>query len=80
MAHDGSEHCADERLDAEGDVAVARLIMADGDLDHAARHLADAVAADPRLPDVHEALAEFVAHAGGPEQALQRFEPEPERT
>ncbi|NUT50452.1 MAG: tetratricopeptide repeat protein, partial [Saccharothrix sp.] len=80
MAHDGSEHREDERLDAEGEVAVARLVMADGDLDHAARHLADALATDPRLPDVHEALAELVALAGGPEQALRRFEPEPERT
>jgi tetratricopeptide (TPR) repeat protein len=80
MAHDGSEHCADERLDAEGEVAVARLVMGGGDLDHAARHLADALASDPRLPDAHEALAELVAHAGGPEHALRRFEPEPERT
>ncbi|MEU4743058.1 tetratricopeptide repeat protein, partial [Actinosynnema sp. NPDC023658] len=80
MAHDGPEHCADERLDAEGEVAVARLIMADGDLDHSARHLADALAADPRLPDAHEALTELVARAGGPEQALRHFGPEPERT
>ncbi|WP_367137028.1 hypothetical protein [Saccharothrix sp. HUAS TT1] len=79
MAHDGFEHCADERLDAAGEVAVSRLIMADGDLDHAARHLADALATDPRLPDAHEALAEFVARAGGADRAARHFEPEPVR-
>ncbi|MFJ6676369.1 hypothetical protein ACIQMJ_35155 [Actinosynnema sp. NPDC091369] len=79
MGHEGSEHCADERLDAGGEVALARLILAGGDLDHAARHLADALATDPRLPDAHEALAELVARAGGPREALRHFEPEPER-
>ncbi|MFE2751479.1 tetratricopeptide repeat protein [Actinosynnema sp. NPDC059335] len=79
MAHDGSEGRADERLDAEGEVAAARLALAEGDLRHAARRLADAMAADPRLPDVHEALAELVARAGGPVRALRHFEPGPER-
>lgn len=59
--------------EAEGEVAVARMLMADGDLTHALRHLTDAFAGDPRLPDTHEALAELVAHAGGPEQALALF-------
>lgn len=63
----------DEPSEAEGEVAVARLLMADGDLTHALRHLSDAFARDPRLPDTHEALAEFVAHAGGPDQALTQF-------
>jgi tetratricopeptide (TPR) repeat protein len=59
--------------EAEGEVAVARLLMADGDLTHALRHLSDAFAGDPRLPDTHEALAEFVARAGGPDLALTQF-------
>jgi tetratricopeptide (TPR) repeat protein len=64
----------DEPTEAEGEVAVARLLMADGDLKHALRHLADAFARDPRLPDTHEALAEFVARAGGPDHALTYFD------
>lgn len=64
----------DEPTEAEGEVAVARLLIADGDLKHALRHLTDAFARDPRLPDTHEALAEFVARAGGPDQALDLFE------
>lgn len=71
MAHD---HCSNERLNAEGEVAVARLVMDSGDLTHALRHIADALAADPRLPDAHEALAEFVSRAGGPDLALKQFE------
>jgi len=43
--------------------------MADGDPDHAARHLADALAADPRLPDAREALAEL----DGPPDRGDRF-------
>ncbi|MCE7011000.1 tetratricopeptide repeat protein [Kibdelosporangium philippinense] len=66
------EHeCSAEQLDAEGEVAVARLVADSGDLPHALRHLADAIAYDPRLPDVHEALAEIIARAGGAEQLLQ---------
>src|SRR5688500_17537371 len=48
--------------------------MDSGDLPHALRHLADALALDPRLPDTHEALAEFVARAGGPAEALEYFD------
>jgi tetratricopeptide (TPR) repeat protein len=48
--------------------------MADGDLKHALRHVSDALALDPRLPDTHEALAEFVARAGGPDHALAQFD------
>ncbi|GAA4830508.1 hypothetical protein [Kitasatospora terrestris] len=63
----------DQRLAAEGEIAVARLAMDAGDLPHAASHLADAMATDPALPDVHEALAEFCAHAGGPAAAVEYF-------
>lgn len=69
-------HRPDGPSDAEGEVAVARLLMADGDLKHALKHLSDAFALDPRLPDTHEALAEFVARAGGPDQALTQFDEE----
>ncbi|MET0233144.1 MAG: tetratricopeptide repeat protein [Kibdelosporangium sp.] len=74
MDHDELDHCSGGTPDAEGEVAVARLVMDSGDLPHALRHLSDALALDPRLPDTHEALAEFVARAGGPDQALEYFE------
>ncbi|MEU5696678.1 hypothetical protein [Actinosynnema sp. NPDC020468] len=66
--------------DAAGEVASARLVLAGGDLRHAAGHLADALALDPRWPDTHEALAEFAAAAGGAEQALGFFDLNPGET
>ncbi|MFJ2191483.1 tetratricopeptide repeat protein [Kitasatospora sp. NPDC087861] len=63
----------DERLAAEGEVAVARLAIDSGDLPHAADHLADAILADPQLPELHEALAELCAAAGGPAAARELF-------
>ncbi|MFJ8626999.1 hypothetical protein ACIRD3_29760 [Kitasatospora sp. NPDC093550] len=63
----------DERLAAEGEVAVARLAIDSGDLGHAAEHLADAILADPQLPELHEALAELSAAAGGPAAARELF-------
>jgi tetratricopeptide (TPR) repeat protein len=74
MRQPGHDHCADGPADAEGEVAVARLVMAGGDLAHALRHVADALALDPRLPDAHEALAELVALAGGGAAALGLFD------
>ncbi|WP_435135397.1 hypothetical protein [Actinacidiphila sp. bgisy144] len=66
---DGGE----ERLAAEGEVALARLVMDGGGLAHAADHLGNAFAADPRLPEAHEALTELARHAGGPAAALELF-------
>ncbi|MEV7020546.1 tetratricopeptide repeat protein [Kitasatospora sp. NPDC093558] len=63
----------DERLAAEGEVAVARLAIDSGDLPHAADHLADAMITDPQLPELHEALAELCAAAGGPAAARELF-------
>ncbi|MFG2913394.1 hypothetical protein ACGF0D_10950 [Kitasatospora sp. NPDC048298] len=62
-----------ERLAAEGEVAVARLAIDSGDLTHAAEHLGDAILADPQLPELHEALAELCAAAGGPAAARELF-------
>ncbi|MBV6698641.1 hypothetical protein KV557_16165 [Kitasatospora aureofaciens] len=70
MEHTGD---GDERLAAEGEVAVARLAIDSGDLPHAADHLADAVLSDPQLPELHEALAELCAAAGGPAAARELF-------
>ncbi|MFJ8471982.1 tetratricopeptide repeat protein [Kitasatospora sp. NPDC094011] len=71
MAHTDDE--GDDRLAAEGEVAVARLAIDSGDLTHAADHLADAILADPQLPELHEALAELCAAAGGPGKARELF-------
>lgn len=62
-----------ERLEAEGEVAVARLILDSGDLGHAADHVAGAIGTDPSLPEAHEVLAELVARVGGPVAALELF-------
>lgn len=69
-------HGGGARLEAEGEVATARIALAGGDLGHAARHLEDALARDPGLPEIHEALAEFAARVGGAEPALTYFAPE----
>ncbi|MEV4613680.1 tetratricopeptide repeat protein [Kitasatospora sp. NPDC049258] len=71
MTH-ADEH-GDGRLAAEGEVALARLALADLELAHAAGHLANAAALDPALPEVHEALAELAVRAGGPAAALDCF-------
>ncbi|MFF4099221.1 tetratricopeptide repeat protein [Streptomyces sp. NPDC001903] len=63
----------DERLEAEGEVAVARLAMDGGDLRHAAAHLGSALTAAPQLPDAYEALAELAVAAGGHAAALELF-------
>lgn len=78
---EGHEHtgtcdtgCCDQ-LEAEGEIAVARLVMDGGDLAHAANHVGGAVGTDPSLPEAYEALAELVARAGGAEAALELFPP-----
>lgn len=55
----------DPRLSAEGELALARLALAEGDLEHAANHLAGAIAYAPTMPEVHEALAQLAARTGG---------------
>lgn len=55
----------DPRLSAEGELALARLALDDGDLQHAAGHLAGAIAYAPTMPEVHEALAQLAARSGG---------------
>jgi len=53
----------DPRLSAEGELALARLALDEGDLQHAADHLAGAIAYAPTMPEVHEALAHLAARA-----------------
>ncbi len=72
VEHDA--RCTGEQLEAEGEVAIARLLLADGDLEHSARHLSDALAHDPGLADTYEALSELAARVGGPRRALALFD------
>ena len=52
------------RAEAEGEVALARLALDDGELEHAAAHLGNAVARDPSLPDAYTDLAGLADRAG----------------
>src|SRR5690242_2527727 len=54
----------DPRLSAEGELAMMRLALDDGEIEHAARHLAGAMGYQPDLPEAHEALAGLVAKLG----------------
>lgn len=55
----------DSALSAEGRLALARLALGDGDLQHAADHVAAALGQAPTLPEVHETLARVAAASGG---------------
>jgi tetratricopeptide (TPR) repeat protein len=54
----------ESKLSAEGELALARVALVEGDLHHAADHVAAALAHAPDLPAVHEALAQVTARAG----------------
>jgi tetratricopeptide (TPR) repeat protein len=56
---------SDPQLPAEGELALARLALNEGDLPHAAEHLAGAVVHAPTLPEVHEVLAQLAARTDG---------------
>ncbi|MCW3839439.1 tetratricopeptide repeat protein [Micromonospora yasonensis] len=55
----------DPTLSAEEELALARLALAEGDLAHAAGHVAAALVQSPTLPEVHETLARLDAASGG---------------
>ncbi|MEH1012855.1 tetratricopeptide repeat protein [Micromonospora sp. CPCC 206060] len=55
----------DPRLSAEGELALARLALAEGDLSHAAGHLAVALTHAPTMPEVHEVLAQIAVRDQG---------------
>jgi tetratricopeptide (TPR) repeat protein len=50
---------------AHGELSLARVALADGDLSHAANHVAGAIAVAPDLPEVHELLSALAARSGG---------------
>jgi len=56
-----AEGVHDPVQEAHGELALARIALAGDDLQHAANHLAGAVAYAPSLPEVHELLAALAA-------------------
>ncbi|MBE1566070.1 hypothetical protein [Nonomuraea africana] len=64
MAHDGHEGTDDPRMQAEGELSMARLALDDGEVAHAAQHVAAAPAYDPALPEAHELLARLASMPG----------------
>ena len=55
----------DAALSAEEELALARLALGEGDLRHAADHVAAALVRSPTLPEAHETLARLNAASGG---------------
>ncbi|MFI1193332.1 tetratricopeptide repeat protein [Micromonospora sp. NPDC020750] len=60
-----SEGRDDPPLSAEEELTLARLALDEGDLSHAAGHVAGALTRAPTLPEVHETLARLAAASGG---------------
>lgn len=60
-----SEGVGEARVEAEGELALARIALDEGDHAHAAAHLGNAIAADPSLAAAYAALGELDAAAGG---------------
>ncbi len=56
----------DTRLEAEGELALARLAIDSGELEHAASHLANAFSINPGLPDALLALQQLAGGAADP--------------
>lgn len=51
-----SDGLGDARAEAEGELALARIALEDGDPRHAAAHAGNAIARDPSLPDSYRTL------------------------
>jgi tetratricopeptide (TPR) repeat protein len=62
MADEGMD---DPLLVAEGELSLARLALDDGELAHAADHLANALGVAPTLPEAHALLAVLAGHPDG---------------
>lgn len=56
-----SDGVGEPRAEAEGELALARIAISDGEPGHAATHLGNALANDPSLPAVYQALRELDA-------------------
>ncbi|MDI2131788.1 tetratricopeptide repeat protein [Yinghuangia seranimata] len=56
-----AEGVGDSTQEAHGELAMARLALADGEVSHAAVHVANALFCEPRLPEAHELLCALAA-------------------
>jgi tetratricopeptide (TPR) repeat protein len=65
-----SEGVGEARPEAEGELALGRIALDDGDLRHAAAHVGNAIASDPTLREAYETLDELAARA---DDALDLF-------
>jgi tetratricopeptide (TPR) repeat protein len=59
-----AEGIGDARVEAEGELALARIALDGGDPAHAATHLGNALAEDPTTPAVYDGLHELDAATG----------------
>lgn len=55
----------DPRVEAEGELALARMALDSGEIPHAANHVANALAHDPALPEAHEVLHQVAGRWSG---------------
>ena len=58
-----SKGVGEARPEAEGELALARIALDEGDLRHAAAHASNAIASDPTLRKAYETLDELTARA-----------------
>lgn len=59
-----AEGIGDATQEAHGELAMARLALDDGETEHAAVHVANAIFCEPRLPEAHEMLGVLAARTG----------------
>jgi tetratricopeptide (TPR) repeat protein len=60
----GRHESSDAVEEAQGELSLARVAIAEGDLRHAANHVAGAISHAPALPEVHELLTTLAARSG----------------
>lgn len=58
-----SDGVGEAQPEAEGELALARIALDDGDLRHAAAHAGNAIARDPTLREIYETIDELAARA-----------------
>lgn len=73
-AGDRAEGVGDPVQEAHGELAMARLALADQETGHAAVHVANALFCEPALPEAHELLRELAARE--PEGGIGLYGPD----
>ncbi|MCF2526908.1 tetratricopeptide repeat protein [Yinghuangia soli] len=72
--HGHAEGVGDPTQEAHGELAMARLALADGETEHAAVHVANALFCEPALPEAHELLGKLAV--GAPRHGLDLYGPD----